>query len=60
MADDKPRSRDPLILKDFEFVPRQSVVQTFRKGDTTKGMTRAAIDHGISIGAIADTPAAKE
>ena len=59
MADDKPRLQQQ-VVKDFDYSPRLSVVQTFRKGQSTKGMTKAAIAHGVSIGAIADVPAAAE
>ena len=57
MADDALRLHQQ-VVKDFAYSPRLSVVQTFKKGEPTKGMTKAAIAHGVSIGAIADAPAA--
>lgn len=60
MADNAQGHRDQRVVKDFDYSPRLSIVQVFRKGASTKGMTKAAIEHGLSIGAIADTPAAKD
>ena len=60
MADDAQRTREMRVVKDFDYSPRLSVVQVFRKGAGTKGMTKAAIERGLSIGAIADIPAVKD
>lgn len=58
MADNAPREQR--VVKDFDYSPRLSVVQVFRKGASTKGMTKAAVERGLSLGAIADTPATKD
>lgn len=58
MADEKTPASGPQIVKDFTYVPRLSVVQTFRKGADTKTMTKSAIEHGVSVGAITGVPAA--
>lgn len=53
MADEQ-RPREQRVVKDFEYSPRSSVVQTFKKGRSLKGMTKAAIEYGVSVGAIAE------
>lgn len=47
----RPR-RSFLVLKNFDFVPRQNVVRAFRAGQVVQGLTRACIKRGLSLDAL--------
>lgn len=47
----RPR-RSYLVLRDFDFVPRQNVVRAFKAGQVVEGLTRACIKRGISLKAL--------
>ena len=47
----KPR-RSYLVLRNFDFVPRQNIVRAFKAGQEVQGLTRACIARGLSLGAL--------
>lgn len=48
-----PRSgRRYLVLRNFDFVPRQNVVRAFTAGQVVQGLTRACIKRGESLEAL--------
>lgn len=47
----RPR-RSYLVLRNFDFVPRQNIVRAFKAGQVVQGLTRACIKRGISLKAL--------
>lgn len=41
-----------LVVRSFDFVPRQNIVRAFRAGQVVQGLTRACIKRGLSLEAL--------
>lgn len=46
------RNTTYLVLRRFDFAPRPNVVQAFKEGQEVRGLTRACVAHGTSLGAL--------
>ena len=46
------KSKAWTVVRAFDFVPRPTVVQTFRPGQEVRGLPRACVAKGLALGAL--------